>query len=54
MALNNYASGEWMPGISVDCVIFGFHENQLKVLTLRFNHTDIWSLPGGFGGSMKI
>jgi ADP-ribose pyrophosphatase YjhB (NUDIX family) len=50
MASNNYASGEWMPGISVDCVIFGFHENQLKVLTLRFNQTDIWSLPGGFVG----
>jgi ADP-ribose pyrophosphatase YjhB (NUDIX family) len=50
MALNNYASGEWMPGISVDCVIFGFHENQLKVLTLRFKQTDIWSLPGGFVG----
>lgn len=36
------------PGFSVDCVIFGFHENQLKVLLLKMKHIDIWALPGGF------
>jgi ADP-ribose pyrophosphatase YjhB (NUDIX family) len=36
------------PGLSVDCVIFGFYENQLKVLLLRMKHAARWSLPGGF------
>lgn len=40
----------WLPGISVDCVIFGFHENQLKVLLLKFHNTHVWSLAGGFVG----
>lgn len=34
--------------ISLDCVIFGFHENQLKVLLLRMKKTGQWALPGGF------
>lgn len=34
--------------LSIDGVIFGFHENQLKVLLLRWRDTDEWSLPGGF------
>jgi ADP-ribose pyrophosphatase YjhB (NUDIX family) len=38
----------YLPGISVDCVIFGFHENQLKVLLLRMINMDQWALPGGF------
>lgn len=46
----DYSSRDWMSGISVDCVIFGFHENQLKVLTLRFSNTEVWSLPGGYVG----
>ncbi len=36
------------PGLSMDCVIFGFHENQLKVLLLKMDHMDQWALPGGF------
>lgn len=40
----------WLPGISVDCVIFGFHEDQLKVLLLKFQNTRVWSLAGGFVG----
>ena len=36
------------PGLSVDCVIFGFHDNQLKVLLLKMTHTEQWALPGGF------
>jgi 8-oxo-dGTP diphosphatase len=38
----------FLPGISIDCVIFGFHSNQLKVLLLKFPITDQWGLPGGF------
>ncbi len=39
--------GEVLPHISVDCVIFGFHENQLRVLLLRFKQVEEWNLPGG-------
>lgn len=39
---------EYLPHISLDCVIFGFHENQLKVLLLRMKFTKEWALPGGF------
>ncbi len=36
------------PGLSIDCVIFGFHGTQLKVLLLKMKHDDNWALPGGF------
>lgn len=39
---------QYIPGFSLDCVIFGFHENQLKVLLLRMKGMDQWALPGGF------
>ena len=32
----------------MDCVVFGFHDNQLKVLLLRMKFTKEWALPGGF------
>jgi ADP-ribose pyrophosphatase YjhB (NUDIX family) len=38
----------FLPSLSVDCVIFGFHEGQLKVLLLKMKNTDQWALPGGF------
>jgi len=34
--------------ISIDCVIFGFHEGQLKVLLLKWTDLQQWCLPGGF------
>lgn len=34
--------------LSIDGVIFGFHQNQLNVLLLRWKGTQEWSLPGGF------
>jgi 8-oxo-dGTP diphosphatase len=34
--------------ISVDCVIFGFNKNVLKVLLLKYHEVDKWSVPGGF------
>ncbi len=37
-----------LPGLSIDPVIFGFHDNQLKILLLRFRNTDVFALPGGF------
>jgi len=37
-----------VPHISVDSVVFGFHENQLKVLLTRMASSRKWLLPGGF------
>jgi 8-oxo-dGTP diphosphatase len=42
---NQYA--DIVPHLSVDCVVFGFHAGNLKVLLLRWKATDLWSLPGG-------
>ena len=39
---------EFVEHISVDCVIFGFHHDILKVLLLKYHDLDLWSLPGGF------
>jgi len=38
----------YLPSLSLDCVIFGFHENQLKVLLLKMKNAKQWCLPGGF------
>jgi 8-oxo-dGTP diphosphatase len=41
-------SDKYQPGLSIDCVIFGFHDNQLKVLLIKTEYSESWSLPGGF------
>ncbi|MCW3082240.1 MAG: hydrolase [Segetibacter sp.] len=38
----------FMPGLAIDTVIFGFHENQLKILLLEYENTNLFALPGGF------
>ena len=38
----------YIPGSSIDCVIFGYKNQELKLLLLQWKHQDIWSLPGGF------
>ena len=38
----------YLPSLSLDCVIFGFHENQGKVLLLKTKNAKQWALPGGF------
>ena len=40
----------FLTGLSVDNVIFGFHDNQLKVLLLQSATDNVWMLPGGFIG----
>ncbi|UZR92255.1 NUDIX hydrolase [Chondrinema litorale] len=40
---NNYLSG-----ISIDCVVFGYHEKSLKILLLKMKGAKKWGLPGGF------
>ena len=37
----------YVPSNSVDLVIFGFHENELKILLLQLKDGN-WALPGGF------
>lgn len=39
-----------MNHISLDCVIFGFHENEMKVLVLELKQSGDYILPGGFLG----
>ncbi len=38
----------FMPGVSMDCVVFGYHDQNLQVLLLRYKNTRAWALPGGF------
>ena len=38
----------FLPGLAIDTVIFGFHQNQLKVLLLAYRNTNLVALPGGF------
>lgn len=44
----NVSAESFHPGISVDCVIFGFHEGTLKILLNKFKHYTKWMIPGGF------
>jgi ADP-ribose pyrophosphatase YjhB (NUDIX family) len=39
---------QYQNGISVDCVILGFHEQKLKILLLKMETVNKWALPGGF------
>ncbi len=43
-----YGHKKFLRHISVDCVIFGFHDNELKVLLLHAAYAQKWALPGGF------
>lgn len=37
-----------LPSVSIDCVTLGFHNNQLKILLLKYKNTNYYALPGGF------
>lgn len=37
-----------LPGLAIDAVIFGFQQNQLKILLLEHSNTGLFALPGGF------
>ena len=39
-----------LPHLSVDCVVFGFHDAKLKVLLLKWQNVNVWVLPGGYLG----
>ncbi|UFH54644.1 NrtR DNA-binding winged helix domain-containing protein [Spirosoma sp. KNUC1025] len=38
----------YLPGLAIDCVIFGFHQQQLKILLLEYHNTKLLALPAGF------
>ncbi|MGH1516896.1 NUDIX hydrolase [Chryseobacterium sp. JK1] len=38
----------YLPHLSADPVIFGFDENELKVLLTKMNYRKQWLLPGGY------
>ncbi len=44
----NHGERLYLRNISVDCVIFGFHDDELKVLLLHARYANQWALPGGF------
>lgn len=39
--------------LSIDCVIFGYHSNQLKILLTKWKGSNGWSLPGGYIGKTE-
>ncbi|GAC1606250.1 MAG: NUDIX domain-containing protein [Hymenobacter sp.] len=38
----------YLPHLSIDCAVFGYHAQQLKILLVRYHGQVNWSLPGGF------
>jgi hypothetical protein len=38
----------YLPHLAVDCVVFGFHAGELKILLTHWQRRGRWSLPGGF------
>ncbi|MBD1391839.1 NUDIX hydrolase [Mucilaginibacter glaciei] len=38
----------FIPNLAIDAVIFGFHDNELKVLLMHYSNTGYVALPGGF------
>jgi 8-oxo-dGTP diphosphatase len=46
LILNGYKS--YLPHLSIDCVIFGYHDHQLKTLLIKLKNLDDECLPGGY------
>ncbi len=38
----------FIPNVSLDCAIFGYHEQQLKLLLIKHRAINGWCLPGGY------
>src|SRR5438046_473097 len=38
----------YLPHLSIDCVIFGYHDHQLKILLVKLKNLNDKSLPGGY------
>lgn len=39
---------EYLPHVSIDCAIFGYHDQQLKMLLIKHKLIQNWCLPGGY------
>jgi 8-oxo-dGTP diphosphatase len=39
---------EYLPHVSIDCAIFGYHDQQLKILLIKPSFLDGYCLPGGY------
>jgi 8-oxo-dGTP diphosphatase len=39
---------DFLPHLSVDCSIFGFHGGELKILLVKWKGVERWCLPGGY------
>lgn len=47
--MNNPSKQNYIHQVSIDCVIFGYQEKQLKVLVPKIDFKgDFWALPSGF------
>jgi len=46
--MSNEAKEIYLSHLSADPVIFGFENNELKVLLVKMNYRDKWLLPGGY------
>lgn len=46
--MDSIINEDFLPGLAIDMVIFGFHQNQLKVLLLEYQNTNLFALPAGF------
>lgn len=44
--INGYK--HYIPHISIDCAIFGYHDHQLKILLSSYKALDGYCLPGGY------
>ncbi|TRX22213.1 NUDIX domain-containing protein [Flavobacterium franklandianum] len=45
---SNEAWVKYLPNLSIDCVVFGFHDAVLKVLLIKIKEEKLWGLPGGY------
>lgn len=47
--MSNFDYQNYLPHLSIDCVIFGYKKKQLKVLISKFKFGEaLWGLPGGY------
>ncbi|MCF0054584.1 NrtR DNA-binding winged helix domain-containing protein [Dyadobacter sp. CY356] len=47
--MHNPSEQNFIQQLSIDCVIFGYHQKQLQVLVNKLNFNgNFWALPGGF------
>ncbi|HVW97158.1 MAG TPA: NUDIX domain-containing protein [Mucilaginibacter sp.] len=46
--IENIHGEGFLKNTAIDAVIFGFHDDQLKVLLIEYKRTGLFALPGGF------